>query len=167
MANEAGQGCTDRASKLNSYTFVSEGAPASQSGSVNKLEVFGSWDASDTMYFAFFTASGNDLTTVVGTRTAITSGTGLQECKTYNAPGDFTAFSVSQDEYLGLYNPQAQDYDGSGGAGVWYLITDNTDVSGVTFTLDADMLDALSADIVAVGLSIPVAMHHYKQQWGS
>jgi hypothetical protein len=41
------------------------------------------------------------------------------------------------------------DYGLSGGSGIWYKSGDNTDVSGVGFTFDADGIDALSADIVA------------------
>ncbi len=152
MANEAGAGCASRGASVADHTFVSEGAPASQGGSCNKLEVYAYSTVPDAgAKFAFFTASGNDLTTVAGTITPVTiPDFDGNDCATFTAPGDFTAFSVSSGDYLGIYTSTAkQQYLLSTGSGIWYKAGDNTNVSGVAFTFDADGIDSLSADIVA------------------
>lgn len=163
MADEAGYGCVARAYTLEGYTWVSYGHPADISGNVDRLGMYADPDyITDTVRFAFFTASGNNLTTVSGTRTAAMEfgGTG-SACYEFNAPGDFTAFPVSAGEYLGGHTPIKQYYDTSGGADIWYTSGDHTDASSYAFDYEAGVGDALTADITAAGgISIPVVMHH-------
>ena len=157
MANEAGQGCADRSAAVSAYTFVSQGAPASQGGSCNKLEVYANpADVASVFKFNFFTASGNSLT-AIGTAISIAAGAVGAQCYTYTAPGDFTAFSVNSGEYLGCYFVNGQDYALSGGSGLWYKSGDQSGASGVALTFDADGIDGLSADIVAAGGVAPTS----------
>ena len=161
MANEAGQGCSARANIDNDKTFVSYGAPASIGGSVSRLAAY-IGNAAGAATFAFFTASGNNLTTVSGSQTAPLDYGATAECEAFNAPDDFTAFSVSSGNYLGCFATFAQNRSISGGSGFWSLTGDYTNVNGQAFTLDSDGIDALTADITAAGgLSIPIAMEYY------
>lgn len=154
MANEAGQGCVARDGSFGGYTRVSEGGPASQSGSCNKLEIYASGSTTNPFKFNFFTASGNNLT-AIGSAISVVAGNTDTKCHTFNAPGDFTAFSVNFGEYLGCYTVMAQHRGSSGGAGLWSKSGDYSEASGDTFTLEGERLDALSADIVAVGTTTP------------
>ena len=166
MANEAGQGCVARGSSIDAYTFVSQGAPASIGGSCNKLEVYTAASVGvGSANFAFFTAVGNVLTPVAGTRiVGLNTGT-AGGCQTFVAGVDFTAFTVYSGNYLGCYCTENENYALSGGSGLWYVAGDKTDTADVTFSNDADGIDALSADIVtAGGLSIPVAMYNRQNQ---
>lgn len=150
MANEAGQGCVARDGSYGGYTRVSEGGPASQSGSCNKLSVYATGSSSSPFKFNFFTAVGNNLT-AIGTSIDLIAGNTDIKCHVFNAPGDFTAFSVNSGEYLGCYCSMAQHRGSSGGAGLWSKSGDYSEASSDAFSLDAERLDALSADIVAAG----------------
>ena len=175
MANEAGQGCADRSSNIGGYTFVSEGAPASQGGNVVKLGCFCGAAAQESGTFAFFTAVGNDLTAKAGTQVDFTVPAAADACVEIEAPGDFTAFSVDAGNYLGCYvtnaNSCEQDYSSSGGAGVWYISGDQTEGVGVTFSIWANGIDGLNADIEAGGVTTYekegfVIMHLYRMMEG-
>lgn len=169
MANEAGAGAVDRVSTVAGYTIVSEGCPATVSGNVIKLAWYGSSPSAATIKFAFFTASGNNLTTVAGSITSIVIGVLSAGAHEYSAPGDFTAFPVSLGNYLGLYTTSGsptvpQDYATSGGAGVWYYNGDGSDSDARAFTLGAAWIDSLSADIqTASGTIVPIVMQYYRR----
>lgn len=149
MANEAGAGCVDRASTLYGYTIISNVA-ASQSGNCDRLAEYITGVGERDFIFAFFTRSGNDFTTVAGTR-VVSSAVEPTGCEERSAPGDFTAFSVSSGDYLGAYYVRSSDFTSSGGTGLWTLAGDQTDISAVTFAEQATWLDALTADITAGG----------------
>jgi len=171
MANEAGAGAVDRASRIAGYTFVSEGCPATISGNVVALRWYGSSPASKTIKFVFFTASGNNLTVVDGSLVSISlTEEAIKGTQEYTAPGDFTAFAVTAGNYLGLYTATGgagdtyQDYASSGGNGVWYYNGDGTSASGLGFTLGAAWIDSLSADIqTASGTIVPIVMNYYRR----
>jgi len=151
MANEAGSGAVSRGNVAAGYTFVSKCAPASIAGNVTKLAAFVGSGSGTTAYFAFFTASGNDLTLIAGTRISVTVPAQEAQATEWNAPGDFTAFAVPLGSYLGMYNPGDLTYNTSGSTGLWYKLGDHTEVSGITFGLFANGIDGLSADIEASG----------------
>lgn len=157
MADEAGSGADDGSNDIDGYTIASPGAAASVSGDVIALRFYGDSAGTYDVIFAFFTASGNDLTTVSGTRTTLeitSSSKAVQEWT--SSGGDFTAFAVSSGNFIGLYTPTnvAQDYDQSGGSGMWYLSGDNTNVSGTTFSYNASYGDCIAADIQAASGTI-------------
>lgn len=168
MADEAGAGAADRASGVPGYTLVSEGHPASISGNVVALRFFGSSSGAATIKFAFFTASGDNLTTVAGSITSIVIGALAEGVQEFTAPTDFTAFAVTAGDYLGLYTPSetSQDYAGSEGAGIWYYNGDGSDSDARAFSLGDAWLDALSADIVAAGggTVVPQIMSDYRRR---
>lgn len=171
MANEAGAGASDRGSYVGDYTFVSKGFPASISGNVIRIRVYHNGLAgAGTAYAAFFTASGNNLTTVAGTRTALTYGAAVKGVKEWTAPTDFTAFPVSAGQYLGLWLSLTDQitYVTSGGSGMWYVSNDHTNAAAYTFTVDDDGIDGLSADIDAAagGSIVPQAMAYYMRMNG-
>ena len=153
MANEAGLGCADRGSSVGGYTFVSKIGPATLSGNVDRLAVFANPDlTTDTVRFAFFTASGNDLTLVPGSRTdAMQFGSDSDACHEFSAPGDFTAFAVTEGDFVGAYSSEVIDYSTSGGSGLWYYTGDGTEASSLTFSLAGAGIDSLTADVTAAG----------------
>jgi hypothetical protein len=117
---------------------------------------WGSWASSGNVGGAFFTASGDNLTTVAGSNWAKASvSDNGDKCHEFNAPGDFTSFSVSSGNYPGMWYANSADYALSGGTGMWYKAGDQTNVSGVGFTGDNDGLDSVTADITAGGGFIP------------
>ena len=164
MANEAGAGCSDRNNALTTYTAVSKIA-ASISGNVSRLAFFGgSSSYTSATTFAFFTASGADLTTVAGTLiTGLTAPIGLDECHEFSSPGDFSEFAVSSGNYLGCYTYRSQDRNTSDGDGLWYTSGDHTDADAYTFTSNDAYGDALTADITAAGggVTMPLFLYHY------
>lgn len=164
MANEAGAGCVDRASSTSSYTWVSEGAPASTTGSCNKLESYCAVaEVTDVFKFNFFTASGDNLT-AIGSAISIAAGSIGTQCYSFSAPGDFTAFSVNSGEYLGVYSTEAIKYSSSGGSGLWYYSGDGSGANGLGFTLMADGIDGLNADITAAGGPVMAVFDYYYNQ---
>ena len=154
MANEAGSGCNDLSAGIGGYTFISN-VPASLSGNCDRLAFYGTADEG-AANFAFFTRDGNDFTTVPGTRQTLTVTGSGGRCIEFNAPGDFTAFAVSEGNYLGAYvvDPN-QDYTNAGGPDIWGDGGDYTDIDSQTMTLHADHEDALTADITAAGGAAP------------
>ena len=162
MANEAGQGCTERAISGPNITRVSYGAPASTGGSVTRLAManraaVGTGEAR----FAFFTASGNDLTAVAGSRqTGLAYDATSAGCKEFTSGNDdFTAFNVSAGNYLGCWCDKGLSFTASGGTGYWAYAGDGTEADGLTFTLDDNGIDSLTADITASGgIAMPLVM---------
>lgn len=155
MANEAGQGCVVRGTSVGGYTIVSKGGPASTGGSVQRLAAYMYVNDHITpTKFNFYTASGDYLTSTESPAISLASGSTGESCYEWNAPGDFTAFSVNSGEYLGCFSKappvgNAQYYQFNSGAGMWYIQGDYSVCANTLFTLDTDALDALTADILA------------------
>ncbi len=173
MAGEAGAGCAARTAFQSNYTFVSEGAPASTGGSCNGITWWARSSAAIDCAFAFFTAAGNNLTTVSGTRVAINHNFGeTAGCHSFSAPGDFTAVTVSSGNYVGVYVATAGagygiHYGATGASGLWNISGgDYTNVSGQAFTLWAAGYDSISADITAGGGSAVPAIMLQMDQFG-
>lgn len=162
--NNVGPGCTsDFGTGTGNYTWVSQGSPASISGSVTCLCAYYGTLAGSTRKFAFFTASDNNLTTVAGSIVDVGNGTGAAGSYSFEAGTDFTAFSVSSGNYIGGYSTAAIRYSLSGGSGLWYKSGDNTNVSATTFSNDVDGRVGLSADIEAGSITHSVTPKKSKQ----
>lgn len=150
MADEAGYACTT-ATAVDGYTAVAKGAGASVAGSVTKLKCGKrSSAASSTIAFAFFTASGNNLTLVSGSRvTGLSLDTNLQ-CGEFEAGVDFTSFSVSLGDFVGTYGSLQISYTTASGE-MWYAAGDHTDASNYAFTANDGWHPSVSADITEGG----------------
>jgi hypothetical protein len=155
MANEAGGGSVTQPNGGVNATMVSKAYPATVGGSVTRLSLWISTQTNPsvqaTIAFAFFTASGNVLSMVPGSRVTFTItvlyGARKQE---FSAPDDFTAFNVSAGDYLGccISDGAAFEHFNVSGPGLWYCAGDQTNASDVTFT-SLSRLDTLEADITA------------------
>jgi len=142
----AGQGC-DYDSSSDDVTYVSEGAPFDGAGTVDYMGMYlRNYPSPITIKWSVYTASGNDLTTIDDPNVPVSKivTPSPAGCYTASAPGDFTAFSVEAGNYLGGYSPENFARDPAGGTGLWSLSGDQTDVTGVTFSLDADGKDSLT-----------------------
>ena len=139
MANEAGQGCVDRGGNAAGYTWVSKGHPASITGNCVKMEVNADAGAStNDVHFAFFSASGNNLTSETGTVNVGDIGGTVQACYSFDGGGDaFTTFGVTSGWYIGSAAGEGSvspGYSTSGGDGLWYEEGAQTATPGIGFS---------------------------------
>ena len=115
MANEAGQGATDRGSNSTAFTYISK-ATASQSGNCTRLAVYAEAAGSTAIKFAFFTMAGAVSTRVTDVFTFGT-GAGGNQVYEFNSGADFVAFVVTSGWYLGCWVAGNQTYQTTGGVG--------------------------------------------------
>ena len=166
MANEIGQGAESRGSAIPNWTFVSKGGPATMSGQITAIRVYMACTGDDVgIKVALFTASGDNLTTVVDSIRTLTLDAQVAGVKEWTVAGeDFIAIDVNAGEYLGVWTPDdvgaEQQYAVEGGDGVWYISGDYTDVSGQAFTLGGAWLDSFEGDITTGGGSsiVPIVL---------
>jgi hypothetical protein len=148
MSNEAGQGCAVRNFYLPRYTIISKRQPTVD-GICTRLAFHADRaESSKLVAFAFFEqVDTNIFSPVAGTRVTKTVSPVAAECIELVSPSDFTGFEVLTSYYLGCYYAGYQDYNNNGGIDVWITAGDQTENSNVTYALDTEGIDALTADI--------------------
>jgi len=165
MAINAGAACLDRNQSQTGFTLVDEANDANATGTIDYVCIW--WKIGDTCEVASFIDEGGD---VLSTHTFVSladKGNGEQE---YNAPGDFTAFDIDISEYIGIWPDSGEvEVADSGGDGMWDDRDSQIPCSSNSFSLNATYGLSLYATGTEGngGLSIPIAMHHYKQMAGA
>lgn len=153
MANEAGQGASNRSTSISKYTFWSA-ATASISGQCTRFAFYGNCTSPSTARMAFFSASGTQMTRETSV-IEVSVGTG-EKVHEFSSPGDFTAFDVTAGWWLGVYFDQRIAISTSGGVGANYAPGDQITPAENNAVSGANFLDALEADITVAGSIVPV-----------
>ncbi|MBU0846783.1 hypothetical protein KKH23_06290, partial [Patescibacteria group bacterium] len=100
MAIDVGPSCTERSgdSWPNNYTVAAKSNPANATGTIDYVCMW--WNSTTSgVEVASFTDEGSDVLSTNGTASLPNRATeGEQE---YDAPGDFTAFNITLDDYIG------------------------------------------------------------------
>ena len=119
-AIDVGPGANNLRYALSEYTIVNKANPANLDGTIDHLDVWIHAYTSGTIDLAaFFSVSGDNLSTR-GTATGLTPAAGDND---FDAPGDFTAFAIDAEDYLGIWVPDDIDLAGeSGGTAFWYIV---------------------------------------------
>ena len=140
MPINVGPACINRGGALAlNITYVTKDNPANETGVINYICLWAATVMSG-IEVASFSAVGNDLTTN-GHVALANAAVGKNE---YNAPGDFAAFNINVDEYIGIYYTGGTiDVDWAGGVGVWDLAGDQIPCVGATFALTAGRIISL------------------------
>lgn len=127
---DVGAAATDRASNSSStgWTVIALDNPANYTGTINHIEVYkhSEDDITGLIVGSFFLVSGTTYecrdSSSIGT---ISGAEGLYEL---DAPGDFTAFDITADDYLGFYiTGGSAEMDTSGGGGLRYATDEYID----------------------------------------
>jgi len=140
MAIDVGPGATDKNSVgSGTYTIICKTNPANATGTIDHIEIYDTAVSSTHNVASFENISGEDFTARARATNLVTS-VGLN---TYNAPGDFTAFAITINDYIGIYGDQIERETDS--ELVWYLAGDQTQCVGATFTANYQMNYALYA----------------------
>lgn len=120
MAIDVGPSCIDRGSASSSgFTHVLNDNPANATGTIDYICAYIVNGGTNFEVASFADEGSNTLSTngVSGDLGATSNATKEE----WNAPGDFTAFSINSGEYLGFYSSDATvEMDSSGGGGMWY-----------------------------------------------
>ena len=134
---DIGEPAIDRDNKIYySRTFVNQGNPANDSGSITSVEIWTNIEITNCEVATFYVVNGNNLST----RDTEFIGTVLKGAKrTFNVDLD-----VEAGDYLGIWVPVgAIEYDSSGGEGIWRNEEDQIPCTNVAFTVDADCVLSL------------------------
>ena len=147
---DIGEPAIDRGSQIYySRTFVNQGNPANESGSITSVEIWANITINNCEVATFYVVSGNNLSTrdteFIGTVTA----------------GSKQTFEVNLDvqagDYIGIWVPSgAMEYETSGGGGMWRNEEDQIPCSDVSFSLYADYVVSL----YGTGATIVVGWDH-------
>lgn len=147
------------------HTVINKDNPANDSGTIDCICYSQESAGSDTADFASFTDEGSDTLSTNGAAQGLATAEGVNDY--YASSNDFTAFNISSGEYIGRYSAGQADGVQSGAGGIWNTASDQITCASFTFnaTLTTWGINLYATGSTAVGgLSIPVAMHHRKQQ---
>lgn len=166
MAVDVGLNCPDEDSNDNgaaNYTVVEHGNPSASDGSIDEVCIY-TEDTISGMEFAAFDHEGSNALTTSddcdGANLSASSGV-----NTYNAPGDFTAFSINSGGFIGYFKTNGTLRRTNGGSnGYWYVSGDEIPCTSTTFTLNNSSDIWIGANLASGGLSIPVAMRSYRNR---
>jgi len=118
-AIDVGSEAINRVSVLLDATIVGKDNPANADGTIDHLDLYiVDYSSGDIDCASFSVVSGDNLSTR-GVASGLTPTNNLNE---WDAPGDFTAFSIETGDYLGVYIPSTMKIRvaSSGGSGMWY-----------------------------------------------
>lgn len=160
---DIGPPATDRASALAAnFTDISLDNPANDSGTLTKFE-----------FWFYSNAGGVKAGTFYGTPPNFTP-------RDYETIGDVTSGSkqtfsgldcdVTSGDYIGGYRSSGTiENDASGYAGIYWKSGDQFGAGQQSYTLEAGDAQSLygEGETAVEGLSIPIAMHHYKMIAGA
>jgi len=109
------------------YTIISDGNPANATGTINHLEIYDRTTVSTVEVASFYLVSGSNYSTR-GNVGGLTTVIGLAE---FDAPGDFTAFDINENDLIGVYPDSIER--GAGGT-CSYRSGDNIPCTNAAFT---------------------------------
>lgn len=154
-----GVAAIDRGGTSGTYTIVNYGGSADGTGSIASVEIWANSDMTGCEVATFYVVSGDNLSTrathAIGN---VTSGSK----QTFSG----LDIAVVTGDYLGYTSSTGNiEYDSSGFDGAWGKSGDYIPCTNEAFTLYAG--DAVSlygeGETAVEGISIPVAMAHYRR----
>lgn len=161
MAIDVGPACNVyTANYPQAITRIVKDNPANATGTIDYICIYCGGVAMENVEVASFADEGSNVLSTNGVSGNL--GTLLTDQQNiFNAPGDFTAFNINSDEYIGCYHSSSSGAirGDQSGAGLWYKTGDQIPASSVTFTWAANYRVSIYATgtEVGVGLLIPVA----------
>ncbi len=161
-----GMPCIDRGTSTPDKCVVNIDGTADGTGDIDTCQVFPKVELTALEFASFFVAVGPDTISTNGNTDGSNLTAAAGDCRTFTAAGnDFTAFAINSGEYIGCQGTGNVERDGSGFNDIW-IKTETIPVAAVEFNRNAD--DAVSVRATGLtgngGLSIPAAMHSYRQR---
>lgn len=98
------------------YTWIGKENPANATGTIDHIEIWATGNGN--IEVASFEEVSENTFTTRGSSGLLTVLTGLN---IFNAPGDFTAFDINEEDYIGIYTGTAYGVDITySGEGMWF-----------------------------------------------
>ena len=170
MAIDVGSACIDR-NEIDgpNYTVIDENNPANATGTIDYITVHAAAGGMGGIQFGIFIHGGSNAFTLRDFDESPGKNT-ANGCEEFNAPGDFTAFSINTGDYIGIYwTTGSIEKATNGGDGQWWKNGDCI-YSGLSETFNHStprITNIYGTGTEAGGVTMPIFMSNHLRQMGA